>query len=92
MRKFNVYQCLFNSLEETCDFGLSQRLLRLVHKNILDFESPFPLFPGKSGLRVVKTANSIRIMRRSGLKNPDYPKNFIKKNVRNQTFQPFCPD
>jgi len=44
-----------------------------------------------SGLRDVKTAKFIRNWRRSGLKNPDKPKIFIKKNVRNHSYHQFYP-
>ena len=45
----------------------------------------------KSGLRDVKRANFFRYWRRSGLKNPDKPKIFIKKNVRNHPYHQFYP-
>ena len=46
----------------------------------------------KSGLRDVKRADFIRNWRRSGLKNPDKPKIFIKNNVRNHSYHQFYPD
>jgi len=39
----------------------------------------------------VKRANFIRHWRRSGLKNPDKPKIFIKKNVRSHSYHQFYP-
>jgi len=45
----------------------------------------------KSGLRDMKRADFIRYWRRSGLKNPDKPKIFIKKNVRNHSYHQFYP-
>ena len=45
----------------------------------------------KSALRDVERADFIRYWRRSGLKNPDKPKIFIKKNVRNHSHQQFYP-
>jgi len=41
----------------------------------------------KSGLRDEKRADFVRSWRRSELKNPDKPKIFIKKNVRNHSFR-----
>jgi len=43
----------------------------------------------KSGLRDVKIVHFIRYWRRSGLKNRDKPKIFIKKNVRNHSYHQF---
>jgi len=45
----------------------------------------------KFGLRDVKRADFIRYWRRSGLKNRDKPKIFIKKNVRNHSYHQFYP-
>jgi len=45
----------------------------------------------KSGLRDAKRAYFIRYWRRSGLKNQDKPKIFIKKNVRNHSYHQFYP-
>jgi len=45
----------------------------------------------KAGLRDVKRANFIRYWRRSGLKNLDKLKIFIKKNVRNHSYHQFYP-
>jgi len=45
----------------------------------------------KSGLRDVKIADFIRYWRRSGLKSPDKPKIFIKKNLRNHSYHQFYP-
>ena len=45
----------------------------------------------KSGLRDGKRADFIRNWRRSRLKNPDKPKIFIKKNVRNHSYHQFYP-
>jgi len=42
-----------------------------------------------SALGDVKRENFIRYWRRSGLKNPDKPKIFIKKNVKNHLYQQF---
>ena len=39
----------------------------------------------------MKRADFIRYWRRSGLKNPDKPKIFIKKNVRNHSYHQFYP-
>ena len=39
----------------------------------------------------MKRANFIRYWRRSGLKNPDKPKIFTKKNVRNHSYHQFYP-
>jgi len=39
-----------------------------------------------------KSADFIRYWRRSGLKNPDKPKSYIKKNVRNHSYHRFYPD
>jgi len=44
-----------------------------------------------SALRDVKRENFIRYWRRSGLKNPDKPKIFIRKNVKNHLYQQFYP-
>ena len=43
----------------------------------------------KSGLRDVERADFIQCWQRSGLKNLDIPKIFIKKNVRNHSYQQF---
>jgi len=43
----------------------------------------------RSGLRDVKRADFIWYWRRSGLKNPDKPKIFTKKNVRNHSHHRF---
>ena len=48
-------------------------------------------FTEKSGLRDVNRADSIRYWRRSGLKNPDKPKMFVKKNERNHSYHQFYP-
>ena len=45
----------------------------------------------KSGLRDVQRADFVRYRRRSGLKNPDKAKIFIKKNVRNHSYHQFHP-
>jgi len=45
----------------------------------------------KSGSRDVKLANFIRYWQRSGWKNPDKPKIFIKKKVRNHLNHQFYP-
>jgi len=45
----------------------------------------------KSGLRDVKRPDFIRHWRRSGLKNSDKPKIFMKKNVRNHSYHQFHP-
>jgi len=45
----------------------------------------------KSELRDEKRADFIRNWRRSGLKNPDKPKIFILKNVRNHSYHEFYP-
>jgi len=45
----------------------------------------------KSGLRDVKRADFLRYWWRSGLKHPDKPKIFIKKNVRNHSYHQFYP-
>jgi len=39
----------------------------------------------------VKIADFIRFWQRSGFKNPDKPKIFIKKNVRNLSYYQFFP-
>ena len=39
----------------------------------------------------MKRADFIPYGRRSGLKNPDKPKIFIKKNVRNHSYHQFYP-
>ena len=43
----------------------------------------------KSGLLDVKRANFIQYWQRSGLKNPDKSKIFIKKNIRNHSYHQF---
>jgi len=45
----------------------------------------------KSGLQDAKRADFIRYWWRSGLKNQDKPKIFIKKNVRNHSYHQFYP-
>jgi len=45
----------------------------------------------KSGLRDEKRADFIHNWQRSGLKNPDKPKIFIKNNVRNHSYHQFYP-
>jgi len=45
----------------------------------------------KSGLQDVTRTNFSRYWRRSGLKNPDKPKIFIKKNVRNHSYHRIYP-
>ena len=45
----------------------------------------------KSRLRDVKRADFIQYWWRSGLKNLDKPKNFLKKNVRNHSYHQFYP-
>ena len=45
----------------------------------------------KSGLQYVKRADFIRYWWRSGLKYPDKPNNFIKKNVRNHSYHQLYP-
>jgi len=45
----------------------------------------------KPGSRDVKREDFIRYWRRSGLKSPDKPKIFIKKNVRNHSYHQFYP-
>jgi len=45
----------------------------------------------KSELRDVKIADFIRYWRRSGLKNPDKLKIFIKKSVENHSYHQFYP-
>jgi len=45
----------------------------------------------KSGIRDVKKADFIRYWRKSGLKQSDKPKIFIKKNVRKHSYQQFYP-
>jgi len=45
----------------------------------------------KSGLLDVKRANFIQYWQRSGLKNPDKSKIFIKKNIRNHSYHQFYP-
>jgi len=45
----------------------------------------------KSGLRDGKRADFIRNWRRCGIKYPDKPKLFIKKNVRNHSYHQFYP-
>ena len=46
----------------------------------------------KSEMRDVKRVDFIRYWRRSGLKNPDKPKIFMKKNVRNHSsYRQFYP-
>jgi len=49
-------------------------------------------FTEKNGLRDVKRAYFIRYWQRSGLKNPDKAKIFIKENVRNHSYHQFYPD
>jgi len=48
-------------------------------------------FTEKSGLRDVKRADFTRHWRRSGLKNPDKPNIYIKKNERNYSYHQFYP-
>ena len=48
-------------------------------------------FTEKSGLLDVKRADFIRYWRRSGLKNPDKSKMFIKKNERNHSYHQCYP-
>jgi len=48
-------------------------------------------FTEKSVLRAVNRANFIRYWRRSGLKNPDKLKIFIKKNIRYHLYHQFYP-
>jgi len=45
----------------------------------------------KPGLRDVKRAGIIRYWRRSGLKNPDKPQMFKKKNVTSHSYHQFFP-
>jgi len=45
-------------------------------------------FTEKSGLRDVKRAHFVRYWRRSGLKNPDKPKIFIKKKEKKSFVPP----
>ena len=53
--------------------------------------SQYTYFTEKSRLRAVKSEDFIWYWRRSGLKNPDKPKIFIKKNIRNLSYHQFYP-
>jgi len=74
-------------------------IIILYHKLIGDFEHAACVAP--ESCRIVPRdknpdyemwrADFIRHLQRSGLKNPDKPKIFIKKNVRNHSYQQFYP-
>jgi len=66
-------------------------VLRLKAAESFPEASQCTYFTEKSGLRNVKRADFIRYWRRSGLKYPDKPKIFIKKNERNHSYHQFYP-
>jgi len=94
---------LYDKSNVACSFSRcydnSKRSLLIVSTHVLRLKAAESLletsrctyFTKKSGLRDVKRADFIRYWRRSGLKNPDKPKIFIKKNVRNHLYHQFYP-
>jgi len=56
-----------------------------------DWKLPNLSWRKKSRLRDAKRADFIRYWRRSGLKNLDKPKIFLKKNVRNYSYHQSYP-
>jgi len=91
-RKFNyrrpqvVHRCPKCSL-----LIVSTHVLRLKAAESFLETSQCTHFTEKSGLRDVKRADFIRYWRRSGLKIPDKPKIFIRKNERNHSYHQFYP-
>ena len=70
---------------------MSTHVLRLKAAESFLGTSQCTYFIEKFGLRDVKRADFIRYWRRSGLKNPDKPKIFIKKNEWNHSYHQFHP-
>ena len=68
---------------------VSTLVLRLKAAESFLESSQCTYFTEKSGLRDAKRSDFIRSWRRTGLKNPDKPKIFIKKNVRNHSYHQF---